>query len=244
MSESKVAIVTGASRGIGAEIAARLARDGFKVVVNYVGNADAANKVVADIERSGGTAMTAQADVADSAAVKAMFDLAEKAFGGIDVVVNCAGILPLARIADFDDETFDKAMAINVKGTFNGCREAARRVRDGGRIVNLTTSVIGVRLPTYGVYVATKAAVEALTTILTQELRGRRISVNAVAPGPVATELFLHGKSPELIDHMAKLNPLERLGTPEDVANVVSFLAGPEGAWINGQNVRANGGMC
>jgi 3-oxoacyl-[acyl-carrier protein] reductase len=244
MSESKVAIVTGASRGIGAEIATRLARDGFKVVVNYVGNADAANKVVADIERSGGAAMTAQADVADSAAVKAMFDLAEKAFGGIDVVVNCAGILPLARIADFDDETFDRAMAINVKGTFNGCREAARRVRDGGRIINLTTSVIGVRLPTYGVYVATKAAVEALTTILTQELRGRGISVNAVAPGPVATELFLHGKSPELIDHMAKLNPLERLGTPEDVANVVSFLAGPEGAWINGQNVRANGGMC
>lgn len=244
MSESKVAIVTGSSRGIGAEIAERLARDGFKVVLNYVGNANAANEVLARIQRAAGTAITAQADVADSTAVKSMFDRAEEAFGGIDVIVNCAGILPLAKIADFDDETFDKAMAINVKGTFNGCREAARRLRDGGRIINLTTSVIGVRLPTYGVYVATKAAVEALTTILTQELRGRNISVNSVAPGPVATELFLHGKSAELIDHMAKLNPLERLGTPQDVANVVSFLVGPEGAWINGQNVRANGGMC
>lgn len=244
MSVSKVAIVTGSSRGIGAAIASRLALDGFKIVVNYVGNAEAANEVMTAIKRKGGTAITAQANVADAAAMKAMFDRAEEEFGGVDVVVNCAGILPLAKIADFDDETFDKAMAINVKGTFNGCREAARRLRDGGRIINLTTSVIGVRLPTYGVYVATKAAVEALTTILTQELRGRRISVNSVAPGPVATELFLHGKTPELIDHMARLNPLERLGTPEDVASVVSFLVGPEGAWINGQNVRANGGMC
>ncbi len=243
-STSKVAIVTGSSRGIGAEIAQRLARDGFKVVVNYVGNAGPAEGVVARIKSVGSGAIAVQADVADAAAVAAMFDAAENAFGGIDVLVNCAGVLKLAKIAEFDDRTLDQTIAINVKGTFNGCREAAKRLRDGGRIVNLSTSVIGMRLPTYGIYVASKAAVEALTQVLAQEMRGRGISVNAVAPGPVATELFLEGKSPELIDHMAKLNPLERLGKTEDVARVVSFLAGPEGGWINGQTIRANGGMC
>jgi 3-oxoacyl-[acyl-carrier protein] reductase len=241
---SKVAIVTGSSRGIGAEIAQRLARDGFRVVVNYVGNAGPAEDVVARIRSVGGGAIAVRADVADAAAVAAMFDATENAFGGIDVLVNCAGVLKLAKIAEFDDRTFDQTIAINVKGTFNGCREAAKRLRDGGRIVNLSTSVIGMRLPTYGIYVASKAAVEALTQVLAQEMRGRGISVNAVAPGPVATELFLEGKSPELIDHMAKLNPLERLGKTEDVARVVSFLAGPEGGWINGQTIRANGGMC
>ncbi len=149
-----------------------------------------------------------------------------------------------AKIAEFDDEMFDRSMSVNVKGTFNVCREAAKRVRDGGRIINISTSVIGMRLPTYGIYVATKAAVEAMTQVLTQEMRGRNVTVNAVAPGPVATELFLHGKSPELIDHMAKMNPLERLAQPEDIARLVSFLAGPEGGWVNGQTLRANGGMC
>ncbi|SEM54112.1 3-oxoacyl-[acyl-carrier protein] reductase [Luteibacter sp. UNCMF331Sha3.1] len=240
----KVAIVTGSSRGIGAELVVRLARDGFKVVLNYSGNAEAANNILAAIKAAGGDGIAAQADVSDPTAVKAMFDAAESAFGGIDVVINCAGILTLAKIEDFDDATFDKAMAVNVKGTFNACREAAKRVRKGGRIINFSTSVIGVRLPTYGVYAATKGAVEALTSVLAQEMRGREVSVNAVAPGPVATELFLHGKSPELIDHMAKLNPLERLGQTNDIANVVSFLSGPEGAWINGQTIRANGGMC
>lgn len=240
----KVAIVTGSSRGIGAELVVRLARDGFKVVVNYSGDAGPADAILAKIKSAGGEGITVQADVSDPRAVTAMFDAAEAAFGGVDVVVNCAGILTLGKIEDFDDATFDKAMAVNVKGTFNACREAARRVRKGGRILNLSTSVIGVRLPTYGVYVATKGAVEAMTTILAQEMRGREISVNCVAPGPVATELFLQGKSPELIDHMAKLNPLERLGQPGDIASVVAFLAGPEGAWINGQTVRANGGMC
>ncbi|MDR6937479.1 SDR family oxidoreductase [Luteibacter sp. 3190] len=240
----KVAIVTGSSRGIGAELVVRLARDGFKVVLNYSGNAEAANKILATIKAAGGDGIAAQADVSDPTAVKAMFDAAESTFGGVDVVINCAGILTLAKIEDFDDATFDKAMAVNVKGTFNSCREAARRIRKGGRIINFSTSVIGVRLPTYGVYAATKGAVEALTSVLAQEMRGREVSVNAVAPGPVATELFLHGKSPELIDHMARLNPLERLGQTNDIANVVSFLAGPEGAWINGQTIRANGGMC
>ncbi|UCI32242.1 SDR family oxidoreductase [Mesorhizobium sp. B4-1-4] len=240
----KVALITGSSRGIGAELALHLAMNGFKIVVNYAGSAGPAREVADKIAASGGEAIVAQADVANPAAVIAMFDAAENAFGGVDVVVNCAGILKLAKIADLDDKTFDQTIAINLKGTFNVCREAAKRLRVGGRIINFSSSVIGARLPTYGVYIATKAAVEGLTQVLAQEMRGRGISVNAIAPGPVATDLFLSGKSPELIDHMAKMNPLERLGQPQDIARVVGFLAGPEGGWINGQTIRANGGMC
>ena len=240
----RVALVTGSSRGIGAEIARRLARDGFRVVVNYAGGAGPARDVVDAIVADGGEAIAIQADVADPAAVGALFDAAERAFGHIDVVVNSAGVMKLAALAEFDDAAFDQTVAINLKGTFNVSREAAKRVRDGGRIVNLTSSVIGMRLPTYGVYIATKAAVEGMTQVLAQEMRGRSISVNAVAPGPVATELFLQGKRPELVERMAKMNPLERLGQPEDMARVVAFLAGPDGAWVNGQILRANGGMC
>ncbi len=240
----KTALITGSSRGIGAEMALRLAADGFDIVVNYAGNAAPAQEVADKIKTMGGEAIVVQADVSDPQAVTAMFDATEQAFGGIDVVINSAGVLKLATIADFDDATFDQSVAINLKGTFNVCREAARRVRDGGRIINLSTSVIGMRLPTYGVYVATKGAIEALTQVLAQEMRGRNITVNCVAPGPVGTELFLEGKSPELIDRMAKMNPLERLGRPDDVANLVSFLSGPEGGWVNGQTVRTNGGMC
>ncbi|MBB4840908.1 3-oxoacyl-[acyl-carrier protein] reductase [Sphingomonas kyeonggiensis] len=242
--QDKVAIITGSSRGIGAETAQHLACEGFKVVVNYAGNAGAAQQVVDKIIADGGQAIAVQADVADPAAVIAMFDAVKKAFGGVDVVVNCAGVLKLAKVSEFDDQTFDQTIAINLKGTFNVCREAAKRLREGGRIINFSSSVIGVRLPTYGVYIATKAAVEGLTQVLAQEMRGRGITVNAVAPGPVATELFLDGKSPELIDRMAKMNPLERLGQPEDIARAVAFLAGPEGGWVNGQILRANGGMC
>ena len=239
----KVAVVTGASRGIGAAIAKRLAGDGFTVVVNYAGRAADANAVVAAIKAEGGRAEAIQADVAVPAQVAALFDQTVNLFGGVDVVVNNAGILKLGAIAQSDDALFDQQIAVNLKGTFNALREAARRVRNGGRIVNFSTSVLGLHLENYGVYAATKAAVEALTPILAKELRGRAISVNAVAPGPTATDLFLDGKSPELIDRMAKMNPLERLGTPDDIAAAVAFLAGPDGGWINGQVLRANGGM-
>jgi 3-oxoacyl-[acyl-carrier protein] reductase len=240
---NKVAIVTGASRGIGAAVAERLARDGFAVVVNYSGNEAAAEALVRKIEAAGGRALAARADVADPAAVARLFGAADTAFGGVDVLVNNAGIMKLAPLADSDDALFDSQIAVNLKGTFNALREASRRLRNGGRIINFSSSVVGLRFETYGVYVATKAAVEAMTPVLAKELRGRSITVNAIAPGPTATDLFLKGKSPELIDHMSKMNPLERLGTPEDIAAAVAFLAGPDGAWINGQVLRANGGM-
>lgn len=240
---NKIAIVTGASRGIGAAVAERLAADGFTVVINYSGDVKSAESVARRIEAKGGRALTARADVSDPAAVRGMFDAAEAAFGGVDVLVNNAGIMKLAKIADSDDALFDHQIAINLKGSFNAMREAAKRLRDGGRIINFSTSVVGVKLETYGVYAATKAAIETMSAILSKEMRGRSITVNAIAPGPVATDLFLNGKSPELIDRMSKMNPLERLGTPEDIAASVSFLAGPDGGWINGQTLRANGGM-
>ncbi len=242
-SENKVAIVTGASRGIGAAIAERLARDGFTVVVNYSGNAAPAEELARKIEQAGGRALTAKADVSDAGAVRRMFDAAEAAFGGIDVLVNNAGIMALSPISDAQDADFDRLMDVNLKGTFNTLREAGKRLRNGGRIVNFSTSVVGLKLETYGIYAATKAAVETLTAIMSKEMRGREITVNAVAPGPTATDLFLTGKSDELVARLAKMNPLERLGTPEDIAAAVSFLAGPDGSWINGQVLRANGGM-
>ncbi|MBZ7924769.1 SDR family oxidoreductase [Ensifer adhaerens] len=239
----KVALVTGASRGIGAAVAQRLGRDGFSVIVNYSGSSDAAAAVVSEIGREGGKAVAVQADVSDATAVKRMFDSAEADFGGVDVLVNNAGVMMLAPLAKADDDNFSKQIDINLKGTFNTLREAANRMRNGGRIINFSTTVVGLKLETYGVYAATKAAVETLTAIMAKEMRGRNINVNAVAPGPTATDLFLKGKSDELIERMAKMNPLERLGTPEDIASVVAFLAGPDGKWINGQVLRANGGV-
>jgi 3-oxoacyl-[acyl-carrier protein] reductase len=239
----RVALVTGASRGIGAAIAQRLAADGHAVIVNYAGNAAEAEAVVRRIEAAGGQALAVQADVADAAAVAKLFDAAVAAFGGIDVLVNNAGIMMLGSIGDSDDALFDRQIAVNLKGSFNTMREASRRLRDGGRIVNFSTSVVGTKMENYGVYAATKAAVETLTAIQSKELRGRGITVNAVAPGPTATDLFLNGKSDELVQRLAKMNPLERLGTPEDIAAVVAFLVGPDGGWINGQVLRANGGM-
>jgi len=240
---SKVAIVTGASRGIGAAVAERLAADGFTVVINYSGDTKSAETLAGKIEGAGGRALAVKADVSDPKAVPGLFDAVEAAFGGVDVLVNNAGIMKLAKIADSDDATFDQQIAVNLKGSFNAMREAARRLRDGGRIVNFSTSVVGTRLETYGIYAATKSAIETMTAILSKELRGRSITVNAVAPGPTATDLFLNGKSAELIERFAKMNPLERLGMPEDIASVVAFLVGADGGWINGQVLRANGGM-
>jgi 3-oxoacyl-[acyl-carrier protein] reductase len=187
--------------------------------------------------------LAVQADVSDPAAVRSMFDKAESVYGGIDVLVNNAGIMQLKAIADTTDEFFDRHVAINLKGVFNGMREAAKRLRSGGRIISFSSSVVGLYQPTYATYAATKAGVEAMTHVLSKELRGRNVTVNVVAPGPTGTDLFLQGKSKELIDQFAKLSPLERLGTPQDIANTVSFLAGPDGSWINGQVLRANGGV-
>jgi 3-oxoacyl-[acyl-carrier protein] reductase len=241
--QNKVAIVTGASRGIGAAIAQRLAADGFTVVVNYAGNAKAAEELVDRIEAAGGRALAAQADVSDATAVARLFDTTEAALGGIDVLVNNAGIMKLATIADSDVALVESQIAINLKGGINTMCEAARRLRAGGRIINLSSSVVGLYQPTYGVYAATKAGIEAMTHVLAKELRGRNITVNAIAPGPTATALFLDGKPQAVIDNLTKLAPLERLGQPEDIANAVAFLAGEEGGWINGQVLRANGGI-
>jgi 3-oxoacyl-[acyl-carrier protein] reductase len=240
---TKTAIITGASRGIGAAVAQRLGKDGFSIVVNYAGSETEACALAKKLNTGGNRAITAQADVSKADEVSRMFDIAEQEFGGVDVLVNNAGIMPLSSISTTDDATFDRVIAVNLKGTFNGLREAAKRLRAGGRIINFSTSVVGTKLETYGVYTATKAAVETLTAILSKELRGRSITVNAIAPGPTSTDLFLHGKSQELIERFAKMNPLERLGTPQDIAAVVAFLAGPDGSWINGQVLRANGGM-
>jgi 3-oxoacyl-[acyl-carrier protein] reductase len=241
----QVAIITGASRGIGAAIAQRLARDGFAVVVNYAGNVVEADKVVGAITAAGGTAIALQADVADSTAVRGLFDQTIAQLGRVDVLVNNAGIMPsnLPQLSATDDDTFDRLVAVNLKGSFNTMREASTRLEHGGRIINFSSSLVGTLMPGYAAYVATKAGVEGMTMILARELRGRNITVNAVAPGPTATALFLDGKTPELIERLAKMPPLERLGTPEDIANAVSFLAGPDGGWINGQTLRANGGM-
>jgi 3-oxoacyl-[acyl-carrier protein] reductase len=241
--KSKVAIVTGASRGIGSAVAERLAGEGFYVVINYSGEAASAEALAHKIEGKGGRALAIKADVSVSKDVRRMFDAAETTFGGIDVLVNNAGIMLLSRIVETDDASFERQVGVNLRGPFNTLREAATRIRNGGRIINLSSSVVGLLQPTYGVYAATKAAVEAMTSILAKELRGRAITVNAVAPGPTATDLFLKGKSLEVVDRLAKLAPLERLGTPEDIAAAVAFLAGPDGAWINGQTLRANGGI-
>lgn len=239
----KTALVTGGSRGIGAAIARRLGAEGYAVGVVYAGNAAAAQEVVAAIVAAGGRAQALQADMADPAAVPALFAAAEAAFGGLDLVVTSAGVMELAPLAASEDAMIARQIAVNLTGTILCLREAARRLRDGGRIVTLSSTVVATHFETYGVYTATKAAVEALTPILARELRGRAITVNSVAPGPTGTELFLAGKSPELIEKLAQANPLGRLGAPEDIADVVAFLAGPQGGWINGQVIRANGGM-
>jgi 3-oxoacyl-[acyl-carrier protein] reductase len=242
-SPTKTALITGASGGIGRSVALRLARDGFAVVVNYAGSTAKAEAVVHELKSAGGQAIAVQADVANAAEVERLFKNTLDAFGRIDVVVNCAGIMPLGRIADGDMELFDKVIATNLRGTFIVLAQAARHLSAGGRIIAFSSSVLAKSFPTYGPYIASKAGVEGLVRVLNNELRGRNVTVNALAPGPVATELFLKDKTQEQIEQFRKIPPLERLGQPEDIANVVSFLAGPDGGWVNGQVLRANGGF-
>ena len=238
----RVAIITGGSRGIGRETAERLGRDGFAVVVNYAGNETEAKAAVDTITGAGGEAIAVKADVAEVDQVTALFDAAESAFGGVDVVVHAAGTMYLAPVADIDFDALDRMHRTNIRGTFVVGQQAARRVRGGGAIITFSTSVLGLRMPSYAPYAATKGAVEAITMILAKELRGKDITVNTVAPGPTATALFLDGKDDETIATMAKAAPLERLGQPTDISDLVAFLAGPS-RWINGQVIRSNGGI-
>jgi 3-oxoacyl-[acyl-carrier protein] reductase len=240
---TQVAIVTGASRGIGAAVARRLANDGFAVVVNYASSATEADALVAELKATGAQAIAVKADVSKADDVRRMFETSEQQLGKVDVLVNNAGVLKTVPLADTSDALFDQTVDINLRGTFNTLREAAARLNDGGRIVNFSSTTLALNMPGYAVYNATKAAVEAFTHVFAKELRGRNITVNAVAPGPIATSLFLDGKTEEQIQTFAKMPPLQRLGQPDDIASVVSFLADPDAAWVNGQILRANGGI-
>lgn len=237
----RVAVLTGGSGGIGRASARRLAADGTAVVVHHNGNRQRAADTVAAITDAGGRAVAVGGDIAEEGTATALFDTAEQEFGGVDVLVHTAGIMPLAPIAELDLEVFDRVQRVNVRGTFVVARLADRRIRPGGAIITFSTSITGLQTPGYGAYAASKGAVEAISLILARELRGRDVTVNAVAPGPTATPLFLEGKSPELVEQIAGSNPFQRLGTPEDVAETVAFLAGP-GRWVNGQTIFVNGG--
>lgn len=240
---TKNAIVTGGSRGIGREIAKRLAADGFTVVVNYAENAAKADEVTREISDNGGQVLAVKADVSRAEEVTELFDRVLSRLGSVDVLVHSAGMMLLSPIADGKVEQFDKVIATNLRGTFLVLAQAARHIAEGGRIVALSSSVLAKSFPGYGAYIASKAGVEGLVRVLANELRGRKVTVNAVAPGPVATELFLREKTPEQITQLSKLAPLERLGEPVDIARTISFLVGPDGGWINGQILRANGGF-
>lgn len=238
----KVILVTGSSKGIGASVAKRLAAAGAKVVVNYAGSQADANQVVAEIVEQGGEAIAVQADVSKAEQVKTLFDEAITAFGKLDVLVNNAGIMITKPIKDTTDEDFTRQFDINVRGVFNTLREASDRLADKGSIINFSTTVNRLMLPTYGTYVATKAAVEQLTRVFSKEI-GRGINVNSVSPGPTNTELFMKGKPQQVVDHLASMNPFGRIGKPDDIADVVVFLASDAAKWINAQNIGVNGGM-
>ena len=240
---TKTALVTGASRGIGRAIAQRLASDGFSVIVNYAGNTPRADETVKAITAAGGQAIAIQGDVANEADVSRLFSQAKAVNGRLDVVVHSAGIMPLTPITPRGIADFDNVIYTNLRGAFLVLANAAETLQEGGRIIAITTSVIARSFPGYGPYIASKAGVEGLVHVLANELRGRNITVNAVAPGPTGTDLFLNGKSDAQIDALAKLNPLERIGTPEEIANAVASLVGPDGSWINGQVIRVNGGF-
>lgn len=240
---TRVAVVTGGTRGIGRAVVERLAADGYAVALGYAGRTDLAEEAVAQLRNAGTRAIAVQGDIADERAAAALFDRAEEEFGGVDVAVNVAGRMPVTPVVDLDLNDLDELYRINVRGTFAVAQQAARRLRPGGALINISSSVVKLAFPGYGAYAATKGAVEALTLILARELRGRDVTVNVVAPGPTVTELFLDGKDEETIARLAAQPPLERLGKPEDSAQVVAFLAGPQGHWVNGQVVRVNGGI-
>jgi 3-oxoacyl-[acyl-carrier protein] reductase len=240
---SQVAIVTGASRGIGTAIARQLAADGFAVAVNYASSAAEADALVAELRAGGTRAIAVRADVSKADQVRAMFDATERELGRVDVLVNNAGVLKTVPLAQTSDALYDQTFDTNVRGTFNTLREAATRLNDGGRIVNFSSTTVALNLPGYSVYIASKAAVESFTQVFAKELRGRRITVNAVAPGPVATALFFEGKTEAQIATLAGMPPLQRLGEPGDIASVVGFLVSPAAGWVNGQVLRANGGL-
>jgi 3-oxoacyl-[acyl-carrier protein] reductase len=237
----RVALVLGGSGGIGRSVVDRLAADGLAVAVHYSGNKARAEDAVAAVTAAGGRAIAVGGDIAEEADMTAAFDRVEQEFGGLDVVVNTAGIMLLSPLATFDLDDLDRMHRVNIRGTFVVSQQAARRVRPGGAIINFSSSVTKLQFPTYSGYAASKGAVNAMTLVLARELRGRDITVNAVAPGPTATDLFLDGKDPSVIDTLSKVAPLERLGTPDDIAETVAFLAGA-GRWVNGQILYVNGG--
>lgn len=239
----KCAVITGGSRGIGRASAIALAKLGYAIVVNYAGSADDAEHTVREIEASGGTATAVRADVASGEQVRILFETATQAYGGVDILVASAGVMAPSALADATDDDFDRHFQVNVRGTFNAFREAARQVREGGRLIGFSSTTLALNAPGYAIYNATKGAVEGIVRVVAKELGSRGITVNAIAPGPVETELFLRGKSDADIERMAGMAPLKRLGQPEDIANLVAFLASPEAAWINGQIIRANGGI-
>lgn len=239
----KVALITGASRGIGKAVAERLAKDGFAVVVNYASSASEAEEVSSKINAEGGQAIAIKADVSDAGQVEELFAQTLDKLGSVDVVVQNSGIMPLSPIGNGDVAAFDKVISVNLRGTFLVLAQAAQHISKGGRIIAFSSSVLTKSFPTYGPYIASKAGVEGLVHVLANELRGRNVTVNAVAPGPIATDLFLKDKSAQQIAELTKMNPLERLGQPSDVANVVSFLAGSDGGWVNSQVLLANGGF-
>ncbi len=239
----RTAVITGGSRGIGRASAIALAKRGFAVVINYAGSTDDAEDAVRDIEAAGGAAKAFRADVSSSADVRGLFAFTEQTFGGVDAVVASAGVMTPSVLADASDADFDRLVGINVRGTFNAFREGARRLRDGGRLIGFSSTTLALNAPTYAIYNATKGAVEGMVRVVAKELGARGITVNAVAPGPVETELFLRGKSDAEIERMAGMAPMKRLGHPGDIAELVAFLCSPEAAWVNGQVIRANGGI-
>ena len=241
--QKKVILITGASRGIGAFTASLLAQQGHSIIINYANNDQEANTVVQKIQANGGTATAFKANISHSNEVTQLFDYVIQTYGRLDVLMNNAGIMRLNKIEDVDDETIDQLLAINLKGPLYTMREAAKRLAHGGKIINLSSSVVGMKLETYGVYTASKAAIESLTAILAKELRGKNITVNAIAPGPTATALFLEGKSDELIARLIQAAPLERLGTVEDIAAVLDFAVNEGSNWVNAQILRVNGGI-